>query len=121
MATRTSGMRAGRLRHRIKLQAPKVEVDPNTGEPIIVAWLDVATVWASIEALSGREWLASDQYRPGVTTRIRIRWRDGVTSSMRALHKETVYSIDAVIPNFEGMAEMQLMCGDGIVTQGGVA
>jgi SPP1 family predicted phage head-tail adaptor len=116
--TKTTGMKAGPLRYQVTIQRPEVDTDER-GEAIVTSWVKVATVYAAIEPLSGREWLASAQFRPGVTTRIRIRWRDGIDASMRVLHRSTVYNIDAVIPQFQGMSEAHLMCGDGVITEGG--
>jgi SPP1 family predicted phage head-tail adaptor len=119
MATATRGVRAGPLRHRVRLQAPVVAVSGADGEPVVERWDDVATVWAAIEPASGREWLASLEFRPQLTTRIRIRWRSDVTSAMRALHGATVYAIEAVLPGYAGRSELQLMCSSGVITDGG--
>jgi SPP1 family predicted phage head-tail adaptor len=119
MATATRGVRAGPLRHRVQLQAPIVRVSDEDGEPIVERWQNVAKVWASIEPATGREWLASQEFRAQVTTRIRIRWRVDVTSAMRALHGATVYSIEAVLPGYAGRSELQLMCSSGLINDGG--
>lgn len=125
--TKTLGLRSGPLRYRVTIQRPEVETN-ESGEAVVTDWLDVATVYAAIEALSGREWLASAEFRPGVTTRIRIRWRDGLDAGMRVLHtarqgggepRLTIYNIDAVLPQWQGMSEIQLMCSDGVITEGG--
>ena len=124
MATKTTGMAGGPLRHRVQLQAPVVQIDDASGEPVITDWTNKgAPVWAAVESLSGREWLMSAQFREGVTTRIRLRWRDDLDSSWRVIHTgsggQTIYNIDTVLPRYEGMAEMQLMCTSGAITQGG--
>jgi SPP1 family predicted phage head-tail adaptor len=115
---KTTGIQAGPLRHRVTIQTPVVQT-ADTGEAIVTEWLDLCEVWAAIETLSGREWLASAEFRPGVTTRIRIRWRADVGADMRVLHGSTVFGIDAVLPQWQGMSELHLMCTDGIVTDGG--
>ncbi|SAL03097.1 phage head-tail adaptor [Caballeronia calidae] len=124
MPTKTTGMSGGALRHRVQLQEPVVQIDDASGEPVITDWIDKGTpVWAAIEPVSGREWLLSAEFREGVTTRIRIRWRDDVTSTWRVIHTrtsgQTVYSIDAVLPRLEGMSELHLMCSSGVNPQGG--
>ena len=117
--TKTTGVPAGPYRYQVKIQRPDVVTDMNSGEAIVVQWLDVAKVWAAIEALTGREWMASAEFRPNVTTRIRIRWREGIDASMRILHREKIYGIDAVLPQYQGMSEIHLMCTTGVVTEGG--
>ena len=115
----TTGLKAGQLRYRVKLQAPFIEIDA-TGEPVITEWSDVCPpVWAAIESLAGREWMASAEFRPDVTTRIRIRWRSGITAANRVVHGICVYNITAVLPQYGGMNELHLYCGSGVITQGG--
>ncbi|SAK63573.1 phage head-tail adaptor [Caballeronia pedi] len=123
MATKTTGLAGGPLRHRVRLEEPVVQVDSLSGEPVITEWLDRGTVWASVESLSGREWLLSAEFRAGTTTRVRVRWRDDVTEQWRVIHArkagDTIYNIDAVLPRFESMSELNLMCSSGVVTEGG--
>lgn len=113
-----SGARAGGLEQRVKIEQPARGQD-DRGEVTVEAWQHVATVWAEIMPVSGREALLSGEYRAGISTRIRIRWLDGLDASMRVLHGETVYGIDAVLPRTEGRKEIWLMCTDGVVTEGG--
>jgi SPP1 family predicted phage head-tail adaptor len=121
---KTTGIKAGPLIHRITIQRPVVDRD-DSGAPFVSEWREVAEVWAAIESLSGREWLASAEFRSDVTTRIRIRWRDDIDASMRVLYKNprmggtVVYGIAAVLPQFVGMSELHLMCTAGAVTEGG--
>jgi len=77
---------AGRLRHRITIQRPKITQDPATGQTT-TRWLDVASdVPAAIEPLSVREFIASQQMQSEISTRIVIRYREGLTAQMRILH-----------------------------------
>ncbi|MEX3690607.1 phage head closure protein [Paraburkholderia sp. BR14263] len=117
--SRTSGIRAGRLKYRVELERPALEVLHN-GEPIVEAWETVDVVWAAIEPMTGREWLASQEWRPQVTTRITIRWRDDITSVNRVVHRGVVYNIEAVLPNLVGnRPDLMLMCNSGVITEGG--
>ncbi|MGF6607056.1 SPP1 family predicted phage head-tail adaptor [Paraburkholderia sp. WSM4175] len=115
---KTTGIRAGPLIHRVRIEAPVVGMD-NSNAPAVKAWREVATVYAAIESLSGREWLASSEFRSDVTTRIRIRWREDIDASMRVLHHATIYRIDAVLPQHQGRSEVFLLCSTGAVTEGG--
>lgn len=49
---------AGSLNHRITLQRQGMTQDPETGE-MIVEWIDMAKVWANVEDVSVREFIAS--------------------------------------------------------------
>jgi SPP1 family predicted phage head-tail adaptor len=105
-------MRAGDLRNRITIQ-DKTVVQNTFGEEDIT-WTDVATVYAAIEPLRGREFLDSKMATAEVTTKIRIRERDGIRPEMRVVHGSTVYDIRAVIHVETRQREMQLMCQEYI-------
>lgn len=72
-------------------------------------WQPVATVWAAVEPLSGREFFAASQVNAEVTGRIRIRYMAGVRPTMRAVLGERVFEILAVIDPQERHEELQLM------------
>lgn len=111
-------MRAGRLRHRVTIQQLTAG-SPNqkgTGEPDS-AWTDVATVYADVRPLSGRQLLLAQQVSSEVTTEIEIRYRAGVTAAMRAVLGSTVYEIKAVIDPEQRHIRLILQCGTGL-TQG---
>ena len=84
-------MQAGKLRHRVIVQQPTISRN-SLGEEI-PSWGTFATVWASIEPLSGREYTTLRAELAQVTTRIRMRYLAGLTSKMRILHGTTVYEI----------------------------
>lgn len=108
-------MRAGTLRNRVVLQS-RTETQGSTGE-VTWTWADVDEVWAAIEPISGREYFAAQQVQSSTDTRIRIRYRHGVTSKMRVKYEEPgspmytrYYEIESVINVREGRRELHLMC-----------
>jgi SPP1 family predicted phage head-tail adaptor len=101
-------MQAGKLRHRITIQEP-VTARNNYGEAI-TTWTAVATVWASVEPLSGREFFAAEHVQSEVTHRVRMRWQSGITPDMRVLFEGRVLKIEAVINYSERRTDLQLMC-----------
>lgn len=83
---------AGRLRHRIRIEKLVDLLDSNgetiqddTGE-VARAWVEVATVWAAIEPLSAREFIASQATQSQITARVVIRFREGLNAAMRLVH-----------------------------------
>ena len=42
-----------------------------------------------------------------------------VQAYVRAVHRGVIYNVSAVLPKFEGMSEVHLYCGSGVITQGG--
>ncbi len=91
-------MEAGKLRHRVTLQSLVPTQDPVTG---IVAnsWSEFASVWASVEPLSAREFLQASALSSQVVARIRMRYLAGVMPSMRILHGARTYNIEGVLPD----------------------
>jgi SPP1 family predicted phage head-tail adaptor len=91
---------AGRLRHRVSIKEKTlVTINPDTGEKGYV-WIEVALVWAAIEPLSAREFIASQQMDSKVTARIVMRYRAGMHAAMRLDHM--VNGSIAAIYNPEG-------------------
>lgn len=108
-----SNVAAGRLRHRVRIDAQVVHKN-SSGEQDI-AWEEVATVWAAIEPLSARESLLAEQVQSKVNARIVIRARDDIVASMRAVHGTTIYNIEGVIRDPDsGMEWMTLPCSTGV-------
>ena len=68
-------MQAGRLRHEVDLQ--RVTVAPDAHGDQTKTWTTLATVRASIEPLSGREFVQA-QIMSDVTVRIKVRGRPDI-------------------------------------------
>lgn len=103
-------MQAGKLKHRITLQRPAAGQDAY-GQPL-TGWTDVATVWASITDMTGREYIAAAAVQASVQTRITIRYRADIVAAMRVLHGTDVYNIAAVLE--WGRDALNLMCEKGV-------
>ena len=106
---------AGKLNKRViiqKLMAGSPERD-SYGAPI-TSWCTVATVWAAIEPISGREFWAQQQVQNEVTIKVSIRYLAGIIPEMRVLYGDRVFIIKFVIDFKEGHKEIQLMCAEGI-------
>lgn len=91
-------MRGGTLRHRITVQR-LVAGSPSQnaiGEPD-ESWTALATRWASVDPLKGRELIAAQQVASEVTGVIRIRHLAGVTSKMRVVFGARNYDVLAVV------------------------
>jgi len=65
-------MRAGRMNRRVQVQAPTVVDDGNGGTYLTYAV--VATRWASVEPMAGRELYEAQQVDARATVRIRMRY-----------------------------------------------
>lgn len=102
-------MRAGKLRHLVTIQS-RTEGTNSFNEPRPV-WKDFATVYASIEPLSGREFFAAQQAQSDITHRVRMRYVAGVTAKHRIVFGDRVFDIAAPPRNVdERNIELELQC-----------
>ena len=99
-------MQAGRLNKRVLIQSPATGQDA-TGEPT-TGWTDVATVWASIVDVSGREYVAAGGLQNSAQTKITIRYSSGIVPSMRVVHGADTFNIEAVLG--QDKRSLLLMC-----------
>ncbi|MDE1484593.1 phage head closure protein [Xenorhabdus bovienii] len=104
-------MQAGRLRNRITLQN-FIQVNLPSGQRM-QEWQDIATVWAEVKHISGRELLASGASLSEATVRIWLRYRSDVTSASRLVFKGQIYDIQAVIPDGK-CTQLELLCKQGV-------
>lgn len=73
-------------------------------------WQDVATMWASVEPISGKEYIMLQNTNSELILRIRMRYIPGITNAMRVKYGERVFDIQSVINYKELNREMHLMC-----------
>lgn len=107
-------MNPGRLRHRVTIES--VESADDSDGVRTQTWTPICPALpAEILPLSGGELIAAATVQSKVTTRIRMRYRpDIVALDMRAVHRATVYTIEAVVPdNTSGIRWITLMCSSG--------
>ena len=88
-------MNIGRMRYRITIQFPCDGVDDYGNA--VNTWEDLATVWADIVPVSGREYFAAEQAISETQYKIYIRYLDNIYAKMRVLQGEKAYEILAVI------------------------
>jgi SPP1 family predicted phage head-tail adaptor len=102
------------LRHRVTIQV----LDESTRDEslaVVPAWVDVATVWASVEAIGGREQLASGQVQADTTYRVCMRHREDVTAKNRLVWLTSkpankVLNVTAAPPTVGTGNSLELVC-----------
>lgn len=105
---------AGRLDKRVTIQQlVAASPDQDAGGEPDEAWTDLKTVWASVEPLKGREFLASRQVNSEVTGQIVIRKRAGITAKMRCSYDSRIYDILSVVDPGEGDEMLILYVREG--------
>ncbi|MGV6989651.1 phage head closure protein [Testudinibacter sp. P80/BLE/0925] len=105
-------MQIGKLRHRITLQQQISTL--NSYGSAITDWEDVATVWAEIKPLSGREYFAAEQVQSEITTQIWLRYRPDIQPTMRVKWGDRTFEVVSAINHNERNTALQLMCKERI-------
>jgi SPP1 family predicted phage head-tail adaptor len=110
------GFSAGGLRQRISIEQQSTEQD-SVGQPI-QEWTEFARVGAAIEPINGRELFLSQQQLPQMDTRMLVRYRRGITASMRAVYQGLSYDIKLVVDVQTLHRWMVLICWSGVSING---
>ena len=105
-------MLAQRLRHTVTIQQ-------NTGTTnafgeVEAGWVDVATVRAGVEPVSGKEAIAAGANLAEQVTRVVMRWRPGVTPQMRILFDGRFLDVKQIINANEADRVLELLCVEGV-------
>jgi SPP1 family predicted phage head-tail adaptor len=98
----------GELRHRITIE--RVNHVTLTGGAEEETTEALATVWASKEDLSGREWFQAMQIQSEVSTRFKIRYRADVYPQMQIVYGLEIYRIEAILDPDGRREQLHLMC-----------
>ena len=101
-------MKAGKLDQRVTIERFSLVQNPQTGA-MTETWAPLATLWAAVEPLQGREYFAAAAVQSEVTTRVRLRYRPGVTPADRVKHEGRIYNIESVVDVRSARRELVLM------------
>lgn len=99
-----------RLDKRVAILRPPGPDDVDEyGQPLD-EWPELRRIWAAIEPLRGQDRYAAKQENAEVSTRIRIRYSEGIDRTMRVKYGGHVFEILYIIHPEFGKKELQLMC-----------
>lgn len=97
----------GRLRERVTIQQA-TEKRNAIGETV-QSWATFAERWASVEGLSSREVLLQGQQKTETSHRVRLRYVDGFTGTMRLLWRGRVLEIASLLEH-GNRSEHEALC-----------
>lgn len=86
---------AQELNRKITIQESQITQDPNTGE-MIVTWVDFVSVFAKIEPLVGREYLAAAAIQAENLCKFTMRYRGDINASMRIVFDGKLFNITSI-------------------------
>ena len=102
-------MNIGKLNKRVTIKSSSTTQD-SYGEQV-ETYTDVATVWASIEPLVGKEYYAAEQANSEVSIKVRIRYRTGINDKMIVFYgNRKLLIVSPPIDYHEQHNELILMC-----------
>lgn len=108
-------MRSGEMRHRLSIQEYRyVSRDPNTGD-VIYEWVEIGHMWAKVEGIQGREFLAAAAEQAETTWRIITRYRTDIEISQtkRLVLDGMTFDIKASLPD-NRRRQLVLMAETGV-------
>lgn len=87
----------GRLRHKVQIQRPSTARDMY-GQQLPTEWLIIATVWADIKPIGGRERLRSFALEATLTSTIMVRYQIDLlppldADAWRIAHGSRIYAV----------------------------
>lgn len=101
-------MRAGSLNRRVTVQRKGSGHDA-WGQPL-QEWTDVATVWANVRVMSGREVGAAGSVESIASASVRVRYRKDFSAGMRVLVGDIPYHVVAALPDEQRREFLDLAC-----------
>ena len=112
-----TSIRSGQLTRRLRIQSRSSAQDSFGGPQL--SWGDVATVWADIQPLSGRELESAQRLASEITHQIIVRYQPiladtRVVAGYRALYKARIFNIHACMNENERNAVVVLLASEGL-------
>ncbi|AZP30400.1 head-tail adaptor protein [Acinetobacter pittii] len=89
------GQNAGELRHRVIIQHYIEGGRDEDGFPIECGWSEYKKLWAKITPLSAKDLIAAQADQSEVVARMKIRYREDITTKMQVLWKGRIFSIQS--------------------------
>jgi SPP1 family predicted phage head-tail adaptor len=106
-------MRAGKLRHLVTVQEELEDQSSMTGA-VTKYWATIATVYASVDPMLGRELQRAMAERAELTYAIRLRYMPGLTPRNRILYDGRTFNIRSVVDVEERHRELVVTCTEGL-------
>jgi SPP1 family predicted phage head-tail adaptor len=105
-------MRAGSLNCRVAIEHQTLA--PNSIGEDEITWTTFATVWAAIEPATGNTYYAAKQLESKTDGRIRIRYIEGLKSTMRIKYNDRIFNILSIIHPKEDRREIQIIYSEAL-------
>lgn len=111
-------MRAGQLRHQVTIQERIIEQDATTGAAVEYYKTKYECVPASVEPISGREFLSAEQLRAEVRAKVTIRSGLNIQPTDRILFLSKAYEIQTILDDPTFKRHQEIMVSEGVRRDG---
>lgn len=102
-------IKSGALRNQVEIVLPGTTKD-SFGGTTPGGGTSLGTVWASIEALTGRDAVAAQSFSSIVTHKVVIRWIAGVVSKCQVMFGTRTFQVESVLNPDERTKKLILLC-----------
>ncbi|HCQ9559804.1 TPA: phage head closure protein [Acinetobacter baumannii] len=89
------GQNAGELRHKVIIQHYVAGGRDEDGFEIEGGWSEYKKLWAKVTPLSAKDLIAAQADQSEVVARMKIRYREDITTKMQVLWKGRIFSIQS--------------------------
>lgn len=110
--TYSTPLQAGSLNRVVNVQTRSLSKDAFGHQSDV--WTTAFTARASIEPMSGAEIVAAGAQLGETMVQVVMRWRPGVTSSVRLTYQGNVYTVLAVLDDYARHRKLTLTCQQGL-------
>lgn len=104
-------MNPGKYNKVITLQSKTSTTDAYGGP--VDSWADVATVWARVQPIKGREMIAAQAAQSETAVRFYTRYQDNLTTAMRIIYAGKNYDITGIVDIDERHVEFEISAKTG--------
>jgi SPP1 family predicted phage head-tail adaptor len=105
---------SGQLTQRITIQtATQI---PDRGGGRAKTWVNSPAIWARVEPMKGDEVVFGMQISSRVTHKITIRYRSGLTTAQRIMHKSQIYNIRSILNDDSRDRKLIILAEQGVAT-----
>lgn len=107
---------APELRNRVVIQAYTEPGRDDDGFPIEGGWSEYKKLWAKVTPLSAKDLIAAQADQSEVVARMKIRYREDITTKMQVIWKGRVFSIksQALDDNEDSYTYCTFLLGQGL-------
>lgn len=101
-------MRAGLLRHRLRIEEAVDVINANGDGQPVKAWNVLGTVWGSVEPLTGRELFSAQQVSARTTHKITLRARS-ISPKHRLIYGQRIFHLTSIANKSERDISLEIM------------